>query len=473
MKKRSYIIIFLVILIICFAGGGGFYFFAGSSAEIPESRTSPNIVFLLIDTLRADRVGYHGNLNDTTPVLDSYSRKGIRFMNAYSHSSHTKISMASLFTGLIPPSHGLRKAGSVKEIFDESAKLKSDVLSEDAFTLAELLKKNGYTTIGVHCNPHLVERMGFDQGYDEYIYIPNNPRANRLNKLGLKKLGKDPSEPFFLYLHYMDVHAPYKPPPSYKNLFTKGLRKTRPIYINGPYNRRVSENQIQYTKAIYDAQIRYWDHEFKSLIKRLNKSGALDNTLVIIASDHGEEFHEHGGFGHGFTCYEEMLHVPLVMVWPGVIPESLTREDRVRLIDLVPTITRLCGIDAKRTDWQGRDLFACGWEEKDKLFYKDKSNPETLPVYAETYNGRIPRSLRKGDMKLIYNKKRNLYEMYNLEKDPAEQNKLSPKNTARGLQLKKELKMLINLSPATETGPEVELEEDRVKELKSLGYFND
>jgi arylsulfatase A-like enzyme len=293
-----------------------------SPPEVPSSHARPNILFLLIDALRADRLGCYGNPRATSPVLDAYSLRGVRFATVISQSSHTKLSVASIFTGLIPPSHGVRNAGTLKEAADKDAEVKSDVLSEGLTTVAELLQGRGYRTLAVVTNPHLLGKMGFAQGFESYVYKRHSTPARKINQEALRLLSEGGEGPFFLYTHYMDVHAPYDPPPEYAERFTRGLVKTDVVYVNGRYRHKLSADELAYSQAMYEAQIRYWDDEFGSFMRELGDRGYLDNTLVIIASDHGDEFYEHRGFGHGYTCYEEVLRVPLIMVWAGVLPEE-------------------------------------------------------------------------------------------------------------------------------------------------------
>jgi arylsulfatase A-like enzyme len=217
----------------------------------------------------------------------------------------------------------------------------------------------------------------------------------------------------------MDVHAPYLPPEPYKSNFTRGMAEQKELWADGPHKGGVSPERIEYSRATYTAQIKYWDHELRKFMDELDKKGILDNTLVVIMSDHGEEFHEHGGFGHGYTCYDEMLLVPLIMAWPGVIPEGLERNDPAHIIDLFPTLSRLAGLDVKDLPLQGRDLFADGWEGKPGLLSRIRKRQPRL-LYAETYRGKAPRCLRAPKEKIIYNASAKSYEFYRLDRDPAE-----------------------------------------------------
>jgi arylsulfatase A-like enzyme len=409
MKRTAGIIILAIV-----------FFPANGCERSGKKRPRPNLIIFMVDALRADGLGCYGNNRDPSPFLDSYAKKGALFRNAFTHSSHTKISIASLFTGLIPPRHGLRRAGSWTEVLTSAAE---ETLSRDLLTMAEFFRLNGYYTFGVSTNPHVTEIFGFGQGFDEFAYIgrerPWIADAAKVHETATDRFLSPGYQPFFLYLHYMDVHAPYLPPEPYKSNFTRGMAEQKELWTDGPHKGEVSPERIEYSRATYTAQIRCWDDEFKKFMGELDGEGLLDNTIVIIMSDHGEEFHEHGGFGHGFTCYDEMLSVPLIMAWPGIIPEGLERFDSAQIIDIFPTLSRLIGLDVKDLPLQGRDLFADGWEGKPGLLSRIRKRPPRL-LYAETYRGKIPRCLRAPNEKIIYNDSAESYEFYRLDLDPAE-----------------------------------------------------
>jgi arylsulfatase A-like enzyme len=452
-------------------------------------KVKPNIIILLVDALRADGLGCYGNPLGTSPYLDSYGKKGIIFKNAFTQSSHTRISIASLLTGLIPPSHGLRKAGSWGA---EVKERKKELLNPDIVTIAEFLKYQGYITCAVTTNPQITEKFGFDQGFDDFYYMgkskPLEVPAKKMNRTALDWLSSHEERPYFLYIHYIDVHAPYKPPEPYKKMFTKDIPKHRPLWADGPYRGNPSDEQIDYTRALYTAQIRYWDDEFRKFMKELEIKDLLQDTVVVVTSDHGDEFYEHGGFGHGFTCYEEMLDIPLIMVWPGVMPEGVVREDESALIDLFPTLSKMAGLDISRMPLQGRDLFKNGWEGKPGIFSKKKDDKPRV-LYTETYRGKVPRCIRVKDEKIIRNQKNKAYEYYRLDNDPGEKKNLYAKD-------KPEVEKLVDtlgyyISPVDKVVYPDELIEalaaiEKVEEddsgasgkeineaLKSLGYIDD
>ena len=324
------------------------------SQNIAVPKNPPNILILLVDSLRADRLHDYGYFRNTNPFLSEFGKKGVRFTRAYSHSSQTKLSVASLFTGLIPPLHNVRYVAVPSK--ENPRNILSDVLSDDLMTLAEVLDHEGYSTAAFITNPHLRPFLGFSQGFKDYRYFPPSKyRAEKINEEAIHWLTRQPKRPFFMYIHYMDVHLPYDPPAEYKYLYTekKGMS---PIHQNGPYRKEITDERIAYTEALYDAQINYWDDCFQSLIKRMEKIEGLKNTLIIILSDHGEEFYDHGGFGHGFTLYEEELLVPLYIILDGYIPADRIQSSPAQLIDIFPTLCHFSKIEGIDALIQGIDL---------------------------------------------------------------------------------------------------------------------
>ena len=374
--------------------------------QIPES--APNIIILLIDSLRADALKDYGNIRNTNPFLAEFGKKGIRFTQAYSHSSHTKISVASLFTGLLPPVHNVRRA--VFPSPGNESDLRSDSLSSRWVTLAEVLKKKGYRTAAFVTNPHIQAKFGFSQGFIDYKTYPwTKTNARMINRKTLTWIKKKPQASFFIYMHYMDVHHPYRPPGKYRFLYTE-KKKLGIIQQNGLWKQPISQEQIQYTRAIYEAQINYWDDCFREFMENMEKNGWLKNTLFFVLGDHGEEFYDHGGFGHGITLYEEEIKVPLYAVWENKIPPDQQRNDPVQLIDIFPTICSLVNRNISNLQLPGLNL----------LDPKNMKQILSRAIYSETFKGKIPRSVKTKEFKLIYNSRDKDFEFYNLKKDPQE-----------------------------------------------------
>ena len=444
------------ILILCILSGICFLS-CSRNDQVPDD--PPNILVLLIDALRADRLHDYGYFRNTNPNLAKFGKNGIRFTKAYSHSSHTKISVASIFTGLIPPAHKVRRAAmpskeNVKEIL-------SDVLSSSFMTLSEVLSNGGYHTVAFVTNPHLRAFLGFDQGFNDYKYVPYSEfRAKDINSEVMSWIKSCPGRPFFMYIHYMDVHAPYDPPNEYRHLYTEE-KNLNPIQTDGPWNAKISEEEIKYTEALYDAQINYWDDCFQVLVNNIRENGELENTLIIILADHGEEFYDHGGFGQGYTLYEEELLVPLYMVFDGFIPPNQTRTDSVQLIDIFPTICHFARATTNNAFFQGNNLF----HSKNKESHLDRV------IYAETYRGKTPRSVQTEKYKLIYNSALENFEFYDIFKDPKEKHNIYEQNHPLATELKVTLFELMSFGEKGPASESKKLDPKTIKELRSLGYI--
>jgi arylsulfatase A-like enzyme len=286
----------------------------------------PNLVLILFDTLRPDWTSPYGFDSDITPELRRWADDGVLFERALAQSSWTKISMASLFTSLWPQSHGIR--------------LIDDGLSEKARTLPQILRDAGYRTYGVQSNGWLEQSFGFQHGFERYIF-PRSPESEGLNRASIWPHGEnvleesgrlleahDPNEPFFLYLHFMDVHE-YAAPPELKTL---GGGK----------------------RGAYLASIRWMDELLGMLQEQVSEAGAASSTIWIFASDHGESFGEHQSHGHAYNVFTQVLHVPLIIRFP--FPVNVPPIDvQVRNLDIAPTVLDLAGIPVPES-FQGESL---------------------------------------------------------------------------------------------------------------------
>ncbi len=275
----------------------------------------PNVVLLLCDTLRADWTTPYGFSEETTPELARWAARGVVFERTRAQSSWTKISVASLMTSLWPRSHGIREA--------------QDGLAEGAVTLAEALRTAGYATYGIQTNGWLHQSFGFHQGFDRYVFprgganprLPQPsiwPHADRVVEEATELIrGRDHARPFFLYLHFMDVHE-YAAPPEFKSFGSD-------------------------SKGAYLAAVRWVDDAVERVRKKLEDEGLLDETVLVFGADHGETFGEHGVHGHARNVLTPVVHVPLVIRLPFAL-EPVRVATQVRNLDLAPTLLELAGV---------------------------------------------------------------------------------------------------------------------------------
>ncbi len=425
-----------------------------------QPENPPNIIILLVDALRPDHLGCYGYDRPTSFFMDSLSRGGTLFSNAFVHSTMTHSSTACLFTGTIPPANG------VHEWADASAPdmKTADKLQDQSVTIAEMLKRRGYHTAAFLANWHITPQVGYKQGFDEYKN-KKNVRAGILNKMAVKWMESHTDKPFFCYIHYMDVHMPYKPPAPYNLIYIpdKGLVPGN----NMPSPAVLKEKNLPYVIGQYDGQIHYLDDQLRIFWEMMRNRGLLENTLVVLTADHGEELMDHDGFGHAISLYDELLHVPLVFWFPGVIPAGVVREEMVMQTDIFPTLASFAGASCEGLPLYGTGLFSAA----------DGSNSfksgDLRILYAEviTYKNHVNiKALRTCEEKLIISKSRVHQpekRYFDLINDPGEKINIYSPVYPRLDSLEALLSELEKGIP----GEKVELDAEHIKELESLGYL--
>ena len=309
----------------------------------------PDILLYVIDTLRADHISSYGYERETSPAIDAFADANARYKNAYATSSWTKPSGASILSGLLPRNH---------QAVSRTAKLPEDVV-----TLGEILRKQGYYTAAFMTNGSLADYFGFDRGFDDFIFFPEDfnskeihARAATVNEkvfTFLDEYTKTPErKPLFLLFWSTEPHDPYTPPEEFQKLFDIGRFTPidTPLKLLSNIRHEGLEptaSQIEYIKARYDQEIFSNDRAFGDLVTRLKALGIYEDMTLILTADHGEEFFEHGSVGHGLTLYNEQIRIPLIVksshIAPGVYDEP------VQLIDIYPTILDALGIEPPYT----------------------------------------------------------------------------------------------------------------------------
>jgi arylsulfatase A-like enzyme len=319
---------------------------AGAAVMDRGARRRPNVLLVSIDSLRADHVGAYGHPQDTTPTIDALARDGALFAWAITSAPWTIPAHATLLTGLPPEVHGV--TSYVRR------------LAPDAVTLAEALRDAGWDTAAFVSGPTVSARYGFDQGFasfDESVVEQDHhkspqgatsPGVIALVDGFLQRWSDDGRrQPFFVFLHLWDVHYDYAPPPPYDRMFDPGYvgDLTSENYIRNPrIHRGMDPRELDHVRALYDGEIRFTDDHLGRLIARLRELGVLDDTIVVVTSDHGDEFFEHGLKGHAVSVFDEVVHVPLVIRYPRRIPAGLRIDEQVRLMDVPATILGLANV---------------------------------------------------------------------------------------------------------------------------------
>jgi arylsulfatase A-like enzyme len=324
---------------------------AGDSPDpllVEGSARGSNLIWFVIDAQRADHLGCYGYPKDTSPYIDEFATRSILFRNAMAQETYTQASVPSFFTSTYPVFH--RVLYNHPEI---------DILAPELVTIAEILARENYFTAAFVFNPHLKSKYGFDQGFDLYDdnpagfddRLPQHEKyetAAKIHEKVAKLLQAVTARPIFLYLHYRDVHSPYAPPPPYHEMF---FPSSRDPDTDLPLLEKPRRSTVDLHLSQYDGEIRYTDGFIKKTMALLEEHSITEkNSIIIITSDHGEEFFDphpgdSGGIFHGRTLHREQMHVPLIVSVPGIQLGKQVFDSHVELVDLVPTIVDLLEID--------------------------------------------------------------------------------------------------------------------------------
>ena len=457
-------------------------FFVQCSA--PKSTESQEkVLFIVIDTLRADHLGCYNYSRDTSPTIDDLADQGILFESPTAQAPWTKPSVASLFTSTFPHTHGVTWRGRNKR------------LPGSMVTLAEVFQENGFRTAAFSDNPHITVSNGFGQGFDKFVenhsFLEGN--AKQLTDQVITCLKKNVYNRNFIYVHYLDPHDPYQAPGMYRDIFLekntvdlRGTVKAGNAYVlNGEYSldqkmqkggekipsetyplavpMQVSKEELLYLIGLYDGEIKYVDYHISRIISALKELNIFDKTTIVITSDHGEEFLEHGMFRHGYQLYEETIRVPLIIVSPRLknIPQKIALP--VNLIDIMPTLLDIFGIKFSGRK-QGKSLVS---------LINQHENVETLSISETSWKGSHAQSARVGDWKYINDVRREKKELFDLNEDLGEYKNLCFQNLEMVEKISHLLstaladKPLVKENASSSTTP---LQKKQLEKLKSLGY---
>jgi len=307
----------------------------------------PNVMLIVVDALRKDHLHTYGHPLSLSPAIDALGADGVVFENHLAHASQTIPSTLSLFLSRLPADHGFMPV---------SLDVPPTYFPPELLFLTEVLHDHGYATAGFMANPLLGPDSGFEQGFDHFAYLPG--RGDELTRAATEWLAgwsQRRDRPFFVYLHYMDVHQPYDPPEAFKRRFhvpEQGIRLggNRHLVFADPVD-------LAYTRALYAAAVAYADEQAGGMIRELEALGVRQDTIVVVTADHGEELGDHGGLGHGTSVYGELVRVPMILSYPGHVESGRRVRQLTRHLDVAPTLLRLAGIDPPAA-FRGGSLFA-------------------------------------------------------------------------------------------------------------------
>ena len=480
----------------------------------------PNVVLVVADTLRADHVtGLPANALEL-PTFRKLVGRGFLFKNAVATSSFTVASTASILTALPPHRHGARTHPSE--------------LAEGVTTLAETLQEHGYATGGVVCNGLLSWKAGFGQGFDRFVnlrsgVLPSSPAVYLANmvsgffedatdigdvpdfrrlrwmfgaepdrdanatRIAIDWLGDRADGPFFLWVHYIGPHFPYEPRPRDDDSDARqaGLEDfgaiMREFHLGGRtmgsinFESLLSQQELAAGAYLYGREVEQVDGEIERLVGYLESRDLLENTIFVVTSDHGESLGEHGlAFAHAFYVYDASTTVPLLFSWPGEIGEGMESDAQVSMLDVMPTILELAGVES--TSGEGSSLTASlrgGAAPGTRPLLSESipllpRYPERKRIHLEGNAGKM-RALREFPWKLIATPMNEGvdWELYRLDEDPGEESNLAGSGAEVESGLRATMLAILELEAAEEAQDRDEpIDEEQLELLKSLGYIN-
>lgn len=426
--------------------------------EGKQNNIKHNLIVVSIDTLRADHLGCYGYSKPTSPLLDNLAARGVLFENASATSPWTLPSHGSLLTGFYPGQIGLSST--------------LNKLPPHTETLATLISRHNIATAAIVNSIYITERYGLDRGFDHFIFVPESYTttgvAPRIVEDAIAWLDKHGQKQFFLFLHFYDVHSDYSSLPHYEKEFVGAYDgivdgTTRQLLDVRHGKLELNAGDIQHLMDLYDAGIRQLNDHLEVLFDFLNKRRLLEKTFLIITSDHGEEFLEHGKILHSETHYQQAIHIPLIILGPGIPPSKRVKEV-VSLVDVLPTALSLLGISQPST-LSGVDLTPL-WQGGSWRFTE-----RTIFSEADKLNEQndIKRAARKEAYKLHYNVLTKATELYNLTDDPKEQINIAGEQSSVVSVLFSELEDFMRTRYRAENPATLRPEE--IEKLKKLGYL--
>lgn len=410
-----------------------------------------NLLFVSLDTLRADRLGSYGHDRPTSPALDALAARGVRFATAVAQAPWTRPSHRSMLTGLYPVStHGLVSP-----------------------TLAEVLWRAGHRTTAITGGGQIAPRFGFDRGFESYRIDRWEERPASVVEAFEANRGRRQ----LVFLHTYRVHDPYR-----GDAFTAGLPRGRLGETFGEHDWRALDKELtaeerRYVEALYDSGIVELDRAMGELLDGLDERGFLERTIVVVTSDHGEQLWEHGGWRHGQNLYDEQLLVPLLLYLPpalarelGVEPGTVV-ERQVELVDLYPTLLDLLGVEREHRV-QGRSLvpLLAGGELEPRDAFAENTNIKAFERKAfRSERFKFIKSIPRGGARAKGAEEG--HELYDLRRDPGELTDVSASHPEVVRLLEQRLEALgASLEGLDEELP-ADLDPELRKQLEALGYL--
>ncbi|MGB8952583.1 MAG: sulfatase [Candidatus Aminicenantales bacterium] len=429
-----------------------------------------NTIVIGIDTCRKSHMSCYGYHLRTTPHLEEFARDSIIFTNAVTQSPWTLPAFATFLTSTYPSVHGATGKAERGRYYSMREGLPSGV---------EVMFRLGIATKAFVNGPFLAPAFGFSRGFLDYDYAHGNNfrirRANETINQAISWIQGNPRDRFFLFIHLFDPHMNYDPPRAYEKRLMRMANFSYQGPLQAPFSMltEVREGQITlspedwtFVQLLYDAEIAYVDEYCGKLFDFLKEKRLYDRTLIIVLSDHGEEFMDHGGFEHGHTQYDELLEIPLIMKLPSNVKAGKTISSQVGLIDIMPTLLDALSADTPES-FQGKSFL--------RWILEDGVEEEISAFSEETHRGEELKAVRSDRFKLIANPAFEKQELYDLSADPQEKRNLIETDPRVAARMRETLLSWMKFnSECTERMKKanlIQLDQKTIDNLKSLGYI--
>ena len=483
-----------IAFILLAAGTGADAYFNQTGTHRAWARPgSPGVLLIVADTLRWDHVSAYKYPRSTTPNLDQLAREGALYEQAFSASPWTTPSHAAMFTGQYPSRNGV----DGRNIF----------LNPDVTTLAGFLTQRGYQTAGFINNVYIRRQTGIGRGFQQYEEFWGRNEGSSLPQLvellknrlqprtdtGAHETRKavdlwleedwNARNPFFLFVHFMEPHAPYG---------TAAVSQFLPASVGFDEARKVNQDPEEYIcgklqmtsrdfemlNALYDSDIRYLDQEIGAMLNSFRKRGLLDNTLVIFVSDHGEHFGDHGLMSHELSIYDSLIRVPLMVRHPATIPAGTRAAGVVQTVDLFPSILKFLNVAAGSVELQGAGFLPPGTDRTDRPFaFAEYNNARAIDKVERRFPGfsspvcrrKTLKAVRSADLKLIIGDD-GTRELYDMRNDPGETRNLHNDAPDEARILEDVLNKWSASFAASRYYRQEKVSKEAMEELKALGY---
>ena len=469
------------------AGGLSGSLWLSGCANRHRNKKRPNVALIVLDTARTDRFSYLGSQRPTTPYIDTIAAAAAVYEKAYATTFWTLPTHASIFTGLYPS-----QAGATSETLH---------LPDSNVTITEMLRQSGYVAVAFSCNVWVSKERGFAKGFDQFNEMwrqavhsvkPGDPDMTELittDKITswLTTAGKN--EPFFLFVNLNSAHLPYEPPKPFLDRLLRNDYDKRDIarisrihgiwaYLTGKI--KLTKTDFEIMNDLYDSEIAVADYCVEQIIETLKKIDALDNTLVIITSDHGENLGEHGMIDHLFSMYDTTIHIPLIIRYPDRFPSAVRNDDLISQVDIAPTILDVCNIqnrsnlllpDRMSLAAKDREIRKYVFAENDRPVSGIKLVRRMDPDFDVSGIDCRMRMLRTRRDKMIWSIGVNK-ELYNMDSDPHELINIADNNPDRSNRLHQILKVWMQeIGRLGETPTFISKDKESIEKLRALGYI--